>query len=113
MKKLQKTVDVKIPAILKEEIEYYISQNKTFANFEELLIYYLNQGLQSEILGTMSRLERSYRCRDLNPKTVRRVYDTLREKSEFFLCDECKSDPVFDKYESEEKIRWGNWKIND
>lgn len=102
MKKI-KTENVEIPVLLKKEIEYYIKKNKEFSDFNEFLTYYLNIGLQNEILGTTSQLEHSYRCHDFNQKIVRRVYyDDLSGKSEYFLCEKHRNDPVFDRYAFED-----------
>src|SRR3989442_5133858 len=98
----KKITQVSIPTLLKNEIEYYIKKNGKYSNFDEFLILLLKHGLQSEILGYMSRLEKSYRCKDLNPKIVRRVYEFHGNKEESFLCKKHASDPIFDKYESEE-----------
>ena len=105
----KETVNVEIPDLLKKEIEYYIKKNKVFSDFQEFLIYQLNIGLQNEILGTKSKLEHSYRCHDFNQKIVRRVYDDSSGKSEYFLCEEHRKDPVFDRYAFEENITWGDW----
>ena len=105
----KETVNVEIPDLLKKEIEYYLKKNKVFSDFQEFLVYFLCTGLQDEILRTKSQLERSYRCHDFSPKTVRRVYDDSSGKSEYFLCENHRNDPVFDRYAFEENITWGDW----
>ena|SRR2546428_4723599 len=82
----RKITQVGIATLLKNEIEYYIKKNGKYSNFDEFLIRLLKHGLQSEILGSMSRLEKSYRCKDLNHKIVRRVYTSFKaiKKSTFY-----------------------------
>jgi len=109
MSSMVKLATIKIPLSLKQEIEYYLTKNKDYDNFSDFVISNLKHGVQDLIHGTLKKEEHSFRCRHSDPKTTRRVYKILEDTHEYFLCDKCRIDPVFEGYELEDKIKWGDF----
>ena len=109
MSSMVKLATIKIPLSLKQEIEYYLTKNKDYNNFSDFVISNLKHGVQDLIHGTLKKEEHSFRCRHSDPKTARRVYKILEDTHEYFLCDKCRIDPVFEGYELEDKIKWGDF----
>ena len=109
MSSMVKLATIKIPLSLKQEIEYYLTKNKDYDNFSDFVISHLKHGVQDLIHGTLKKEEHSFRCRHSDPKTARRVYKILEDTHEYFLCDKCRNDPVFEGYELEDKIKWGDF----
>lgn len=101
---------VKIPASLKEEIQYYRKKNNAKNSFNKFVIAQLEDALQGQILKLMSTLEYSYRCKDNNTKTKRLVFTIMGKTEEYFVCEKCAKLPAFQKMDSEESVVWGDFK---
>lgn len=101
---------IRIPSSLKEEIQYYRKKNNAKESFNKFAIIQLEDALQNQILKSMAKLEYSYRCKDANLKTKRLTFTVMNKTSECFVCDECAKLPAFQNGESEEQIKWGDFK---
>lgn len=101
---------VKIPSSLKEEIQYYRKKNNAKDSFNKFVIAQLEDALQDEILKSMARLERSYMCKDSNLKTKRCTFTVMGKTDEYFICEECAKLHIFQNMDSEETVKWGDFK---
>lgn len=101
---------IKIPSSLKEEIQYYRKKNNTKESFNKFVIIQLEDALQNQILKSMAKLEHAYRCKDTNLKTKRLTFTVMNKTSEYFVCDECAKLHIFQNWESEEKVKWGDFR---
>jgi hypothetical protein len=101
---------IKIPVSLKEEIQYYRKKNHAKDPFNKFVIAQLEDALQEQILKSMARLERSYMCKDANPKTRRLTFTVVGKTSEYFVCEECAKLHIFQNMDSEETVKWGDFK---
>ncbi len=101
---------IKIPLSLKEEIQYYRKKNHSKGSFNKFVISELEDSLQNEILHSVSKLEHSYRCKDGNPKTKRLTFTVMNQTDEYFLCENCVKEPEFRNVDSEETVKWGDFK---
>lgn len=70
----------------------------------------LEEALQSQILKSMAKLEHSYRCKDTNLKTKRLTFTVMDKTSEYFVCNEYAKLPIFQNSESEENVKWGDFR---
>ncbi len=105
-----KFTTVKIPIPLKEEIQYYRKKNSAKDSFNKFVIAQLEDALQDQILQSMARLEHSYMCKDTNLKTKRLTFTVMGKTSEYFVCEECAKLPAFQNMDSEEIVKWGDFK---
>ncbi len=105
-----KFTTVKIPAPLKEEIQYYRKKNSAKDSFNKFVIAQLEDALQGQILRSMAKLEHSYRCKDMNPKTKRLTFTVMGKTDEYFVCEKCAKLHAFQNMDSEENVKWGDFK---
>ncbi len=101
---------IKIPSSLKEEIQYYRKKNSAKDSFNKFVIAELEDALQDQILQSMARLEHSYMCKDPNLKTRRLTFTVMGKTSEYFVCEECAKLPAFQNMDSEEIVKWGDFR---
>ena len=103
-------VTIKIPSVLKEEIQYYRKKNSAKDSFNKFVIAQLEDALQDQILKFMARLEYSYMCKDANLKTKRLTFTVMNKTSEYFVCEECAKLQIFQNMDSEETVKWGDFR---
>ena len=103
---------IKIPSYLKKEIQYYRKKNSAKDSFNKFVITQLEDALQDEILQSMARLEHSYMCKDANLKTKRLTFTVMNKTSEYFVCEECAKLHIFQNMDSEETVKWGDFRQN-
>ena len=101
---------IKVPSALKEEIQYYRKKNHANDPFNKFVIAQLEDALQDQILKSMARLEHSYMCKDANLKTRRLTFTVMGKTSEYFVCEECAKLHIFQNMDSEESIKWGDFR---
>ena len=101
---------IKIPSSLKEEIQYYRKKNSVKDSFNKFVIAELEDALQDQILQSMARLEHSYMCKDTNLKIKRLTFTVMGKTSEYFVCEECTKLHIFQNMDSEETVKWGDFK---
>lgn len=101
---------IKIPSSLKEEIQYYRKKNSAKDSFNKFVIAQLEDALQDQILQSMARLEHSYMCKDANLKIRRLTFTVMGKISEYFVCEECAKLPAFQNMDSEETVKWGDFR---
>ena len=101
---------IKIPSSIKEEIQYYRKKNSEKDSFNKFVIAHLEDALQDQILKSIARLEHSYMCKDSNLKTKRLTFLVMNQTSEYFVCEECAKLHIFQNMDSEESVKWGDFK---